>query len=73
MAGALLIVGNVWLMAALALVLGRHLERTEPMMYSFMQCGDWYSPETYNLWIGLCVAVAVAHFILSFFAWRKRA
>jgi len=73
MAAALLVVGNWWLMVALVLLLGQQVARNEPTMYSFMGWGGWCYPKTYGLWIGLCLAIAAVHFILSYFVWRKRA
>lgn len=36
---ALLVIGNVWLMTALILVLGRGSVRSQPEMYSFFHIG----------------------------------
>jgi hypothetical protein len=72
MAACMLVIGNLWLLGALALVLGRHLARTEPTMYSFLQSGAWFYPETYDTWIILCVLAALVHFVVSYRIWRKR-
>ena len=73
MAVCLLVLGNLWLVASLVLVLGRHLVRMEPTMYSFTQSGDWFYPDTYNTWIALCLTVAASYFVLSYLAWRRHA
>lgn len=64
------IAGNFWLIAAVALVLGRTVARTQPLMYSFFGVGGWYYPATYNLCIGLCAAFGIACCVLAAETWR---
>lgn len=45
------VAGNLWLMMALVLFLGRDVARTQPTMYSFFGAGGWHHPTTYNLFI----------------------
>jgi hypothetical protein len=73
MAACLLLLANFWLAAALVLWLGRHVARTEPTMYSFLEAGQWFEPATYNLWVGLCLLAAAVFFIFSWLAWRHYA
>ncbi len=73
MAACLLLLANFWLAAALLLWLGRHVARTEPTMYSFLEAGQWFEPATYNFLIGICLLGSAVFFILSCFAWRHRA
>ncbi len=63
------IAGNFWLFAALVMVLGRKVARTQPTMYSFFDVGGWYYPGTYNLWIGVCLIAALTCLAL---AWTSR-
>ncbi len=73
MAGCFLVLGNLWLVVALTLELGKHIARTQPTMYSFLPWGKWYYPGTYNSWIALCVLMAAVHFALSYLSHRRRA
>ncbi|MFZ5831785.1 MAG: hypothetical protein ACOY3P_16985 [Planctomycetota bacterium] len=70
---ALVVIGNVWLVIALLLVLGRCFARSEPLMYSFFCIGGWYYPATYNSMVGVCLIVAIAHFAITFIARNERA
>lgn len=65
------IFGNFWLFVALVLVIGRTTARTQPTLYSFFDIGGWYYPTTYNLWIGVCMAAAIACLVLTVITWRK--
>ncbi len=64
-----LIVGNLWLLAAVTLLLGKKVARTQPLMYSFFDIGAWLYPTTYNLIVWFCGLLAVGFFL---FAWRGR-
>ena len=59
------IAGNVWLLVALALVLGRHLEREAPTRVSFLNLGNWFSPGAYGIVVVLTLAVALVFLALS--------
>ncbi len=61
------ITGNVWLLVALLLTLGSHVERTEPTCVSFFGVGAWFDPGTYNVLITLCIIAAVCCLTL---AWK---
>lgn len=63
------VTGNVWLVLALLMVLGSHFERSEPTRVSFFGLGAWFDPNTYNMLVAVCVAVAVICFTL---AWKTR-
>lgn len=56
--------GNLWLLVSLLLVVGRTWERSQPTMYSFFGVGGWYYPETYNVWVGLCLFAAAVCLLL---------
>jgi hypothetical protein len=58
------IAGNVWLLMALVLYLGRVAVRHSPTRYSFFGVGGWISPYTYRLLIIACIAVGV-YFLAS--------
>ena len=73
MAVCLLILGNFWLAAALVLLVGERVAHTEPTMYSFFGSGSWFYPETYNIFVGLCLLMAAVYFVLSYTVWRRRA
>jgi serine/threonine protein kinase len=65
----LMIVGNLWLLAAVALLLGKKVARTRPTMYSFFDIGAWLYPSTYNMIVAFCGLLSVGFFV---FAWRGR-
>jgi hypothetical protein len=60
----LLFLGNLWLIIALLLYVGGHVERTQPIMYSFFGVSKWMSPSKFYLFIGFAVLAAVFHFLL---------
>jgi hypothetical protein len=68
----LIALGNFWLAFAFALIVGCHLARTSPEMYSFAGFGSWVYPETYNFWIGLAFAIAIVNFVLGYVVGRQR-
>ena len=43
-----LVLGNVWLLVALAVYVGRTLERGRPAMYSVYGVGRWFTPSEYE-------------------------
>ncbi len=43
------IAGNIWLVLALVLLIGRNVARTSPTMYSYFKVGAWLYPAKYNL------------------------
>ena len=55
----LFLAGNFWLLAAIALLIGRSVARTQPLMYAFFGVGTWLYPESYNGMIALCVLLAL--------------
>lgn len=61
---AAFIFGNVWLLAALAMFLGRKFARSEPYMVSFTSEGAWLYPGTYSAVNILCIVVAAGCFWL---------
>ena len=65
----MMIVGNLWLLAAVALLLGKKVARTQPTMYSFFDIGAWLYPSTYNMIVMFCGLVCLGCFA---FAWRGR-
>lgn len=54
--------GNLWLLSALVLMLGRTVERSNPTMYSFFGLGGWHYPIWYHVMVLACVVIASAHF-----------
>jgi hypothetical protein len=65
------VMGNVWLIIALILQLGRFPARESPTMYSFFGMSGWRYPSDYNLMIGIAVFAAVVQFVLAMKAGRK--
>ncbi len=65
----LLIGGNIWLLAAIILLLGKNVARTQPLMYSFFGFGAWLYPSTYHLLVAFCGGLSIICFALS---WRGR-
>ncbi len=65
------VMGNVWLIIALILLVGRSPARESPTMYSFFGMGGWRYPGDYNLMIAVGVLAAVVQFILTVKAGRK--
>ena len=63
------VAGNVWLIIALVLLLGKNNVRIQPTFHSFFGVGGWYSPGAYWLMIVACAALGVG-FLNA--AWRKQ-
>lgn len=55
-----LLLGNLWLLAALVLYLGRVAVRYQPTRYSFFGIGGWLSPFAYGLLIAACIIIGLA-------------
>lgn len=74
MAIALLVAGMIWTLAAVALVLGCKVARTQPLMYAFLDVkrSGWFYPGTYYMFVALLALAAGACFLLSFLAWRRQ-
>ena len=53
------VAGNLWLIVALVLLLGKNIMRGNPTRYSFFGVGGWYSPGAYWLMILVCAAMGV--------------
>ena len=64
----------LWALAALALMLGCKVARTQPEMYAFMNVdrSGWFYPSTYYSFVALLVLAAALCFLLSFMAWRRQ-
>ena len=62
---AYFVLGNVWLLAALALWLGRNFYRADPVRYSFFGVGGPHSPLAYQAMIVVCVVIGAALVIRS--------
>ena len=64
--------GNLWLIVALFLLMGKHQVRTEPTMYSFFGSSvgsGWIEPNTYDGYVLFAFGAAAVSFVLAF---RKR-
>jgi len=53
------IAGNIWLVLALVLLVGRNVARSSPTMYSFFKVGAWLYPATYNLIVLAAVVLGI--------------
>jgi hypothetical protein len=62
------IAGNLWLLFAIVMFLGRKAWRTGPVRYTFFGAGS-LSPLQYNLLILCCIGLAAAFFIIT---WKTR-
>ena len=60
------LIGNGWLLAALVMMLGRTIARTNPTYYTFFDLGGWLAPAVYYGLVFLCVAAAGFCFRLHF-------
>jgi hypothetical protein len=60
------IAGNLWLLVALILLVGRTYERSSPLRYSFMHLA-WFEPTTYTALIVVTAVLGVVFLVLS---WR---
>ncbi len=60
-----------WLLAIVALVLGRKSVRSEPVLYAFFGLGGWLDPSTYDMIIAACVLLALASFSVIGFRQTK--
>jgi hypothetical protein len=56
--------GNIWLLLSVLIFMGRHVERTQPLMVSFFGIGRWFTPAGYNIIPLLCLIIAAAFFFL---------
>ena len=65
LAVAAFVVGNLWLLAAIVVFLGRKVARSNPLMVSFTTEGGWFYPQTYDAVNAFCVVMAVACFGLT--------
>jgi hypothetical protein len=63
-----LILGNVWLLVALALYVGKTFERSSPTCYAVFGVGQWFAPEEYNWLVRIPAAIGVAFVALA--AWQ---
>lgn len=59
------VVGNLWLLMALVLWVGRNVARTHPTRYSFFDVGGWLSPFAYGFLILACALIGVVLMILG--------
>jgi hypothetical protein len=71
---ALFVAGIVWLFAAVALVFGCKVARTQPTMYAFLDVSrsGWFYPSTYYTWVVVLFLAAVICFVLCYLAWRRQ-
>ncbi|MFZ4768529.1 MAG: hypothetical protein ACOYMN_26580, partial [Roseimicrobium sp.] len=53
------LLASFWTCAAIGLLLGMRVARTQPLMYSFFGSGGWFYPATYYLFVAVCFAIAV--------------
>jgi hypothetical protein len=56
--------GSLWALAALVLLVGRKVARTEPLMYSFFGLGGWFYPSSYHLLVAVCFGFALACLVI---------
>ena len=66
---AYFLVGNFWLFLWIMVVLGGHIERSQPTRLAFFGIGKWFSPETYFLIELFCFALGVG---FLYTAWKER-
>lgn len=59
------IAGNVWLLVALVLLLGKNVMRGSPTRYAFFGIGGWYAPGTYYLIVLICAVIGAAFLIAA--------
>lgn len=53
------VLGSLWALAAVVLLVGRKVARTEPLMYSFFDVGGWFYPSSYHLLVAGCLGLAM--------------
>jgi hypothetical protein len=61
------VAGNLWLLLAVVLVLGRELWRTGPALYGFAGVEGSLTAVSYNAIVAFCVTAAAIFFLL---AWK---
>ena len=59
------VAGNLWLLIALVLLLGRKAERFQPTFYSFFGTRSWLSPFAYGFLIVACAFIGVGLIFLG--------
>jgi hypothetical protein len=57
------VAAQLWLLLALAIFVGRTIERMDPTRYSVFRLGQWFEPTQYWCLVGVCIAVSVICFI----------
>jgi hypothetical protein len=62
---ACFLLGNLWLLMAFVLLLGRKVVRVGPLMYSFFGVGGWLSPFAYGFLIVACALIGVGLMFLG--------
>jgi len=62
------VAGNLWMFVAMALAVGRRLERGAPTRYSFMGLGNWFTPFEYGALLVAALGLGLAFLRAS----RKR-
>lgn len=65
--------GNLWLIVALFLMMGKFEVRTQPTFYSFFSSGAWFEPSTYHGIIAFALGAAAVSFVLAFCKRNKSA
>ena len=58
------VLGSLWALAALVLLVGRKVARTEPLMYSFFGVGGWFYPSSYHQLVAVCFGFALACLVI---------
>jgi len=58
------VLGSLWALAAVVLLVGRKVARTEPLMYSFFDVGGWFYPSSYHLLVAGCLGLALACLVI---------
>jgi hypothetical protein len=69
---ACLIISNVWLIIVLVLMLGKtDVGTSTDHLYTFFNVSQRHSSSVYNGLEGVCLFIAVIHFLLAIFTQRK--
>jgi len=65
------VAGNLWMLVALIMYVGRTAERTGPPRYCLFGVGQWFQTHEYWAIVALPIAVSLLYFIMYSYSANK--